>query len=145
MHIQQTRLLGLMRPKRLKSQRIQYALPAKPTFLTIKYCSVRAPCSLRGMMIHIQVLVMRPCSHVICKVCTDALVRPASQCIVCDRGLTDLDMVELKREGMYAWSAILSRNHGLPSFICVNFVLSGTGFAGGGLAETTKKGVAFQG
>ncbi|KAF8128633.1 hypothetical protein EV363DRAFT_1340174 [Boletus edulis] len=63
--------------------------------------------------------LMRPCSHVTCKVCTDSLVRPASQCIVCDRGLANLDIVELKREG--------------------------TGFAGGGLAETTKKGVAFQG
>ncbi|KAI9567763.1 hypothetical protein HD554DRAFT_2023501 [Boletus coccyginus] len=63
--------------------------------------------------------LIRPCSHVVCKVCTDSLVRPASQCIVCDRGLTNRDIVELKREG--------------------------TGFAGGGLAETTKKGVAFQG
>ncbi|KAN0094601.1 hypothetical protein V8E55_002888 [Tylopilus felleus] len=63
--------------------------------------------------------LMRPCSHVVCKVCTDSFVRPASQCIVCDQKLADLDIVELKREG--------------------------TGFAGGGLAETTKKGVAFQG
>lgn len=98
------------------------------------------------MVVHIQLLVMRPCSHVVCKVCTDSLVRPASQCIVCDQGLKDLDMVELKREGMYAWSAILSRNYGLLSFLCINFFLhSGTGFAGGGLAETTKRGVAFQG
>ncbi|KAG9308339.1 hypothetical protein JVU11DRAFT_12103 [Chiua virens] len=43
--------------------------------------------------------LMKPCSHVVCKVCTDSLVRPASQCIVCDRKLTDPDIVELKREG----------------------------------------------
>ncbi|KIK96878.1 hypothetical protein PAXRUDRAFT_32109 [Paxillus rubicundulus Ve08.2h10] len=65
------------------------------------------------------VFLMKACSHVVCKVCTDTLVRPAKQCIVCDRTLKDTDIVELKREG--------------------------TGFAGGGLAETTKKGVAFQG
>ena len=72
-------------------------------------------------------------------------MRLANQCIVCDRGLTDLDIVELKREGMYAWSLIPLRNYGVPSFVCVNFnLLSGSGFAGGGLAETTKKGIAFQ-
>lgn len=63
--------------------------------------------------------LMKQCSHVVCKVCTDSLVRPAKQCIVCDKGLDSQDIIELKREG--------------------------TGFAGGGLAETTKRGVAFQG
>ncbi|KIJ64689.1 hypothetical protein HYDPIDRAFT_89448 [Hydnomerulius pinastri MD-312] len=63
--------------------------------------------------------LMKPCSHVVCKVCTDSLVRPAKQCIVCDRILNEKEIVELKREG--------------------------TGFAGGGLAEATRKGVAFQG
>jgi nitric oxide synthase-interacting protein len=29
-------------------------------------------------------LVMKPCSHVVCKTCMDSLVRPAEQCIVCD-------------------------------------------------------------
>ncbi|KAH7104203.1 hypothetical protein BKA62DRAFT_693856 [Auriculariales sp. MPI-PUGE-AT-0066] len=72
--------------------------------------------------------VMKPCSHVVCKTCVDELVRPASSkadpkmpmaCVVCDAALKDKDLVELKREG--------------------------TGFAGGGLAEARKKGVAFQG
>ncbi|KAI6096033.1 hypothetical protein EDD16DRAFT_1675415 [Pisolithus croceorrhizus] len=63
--------------------------------------------------------LMKQCSHVVCKVCTDSLVRPAKQCIVCDKALDSPDIIELKREG--------------------------TGFAGGGLAETTKRGIAFQG
>ncbi|KAI6145175.1 hypothetical protein BKA82DRAFT_4170659 [Pisolithus tinctorius] len=65
------------------------------------------------------ILLMKQCSHVVCKVCTDSLVRPAKQCIVCDKTLDSGDIIELKREG--------------------------TGFAGGGLAETTKRGLAFQG
>ncbi|KAG2123213.1 hypothetical protein BD769DRAFT_1743550 [Suillus cothurnatus] len=63
--------------------------------------------------------LMKPCSHVVCKVCVDKLVRVTKQCIVCDHALDDKDMIELKREG--------------------------TGFAGGGIAEAKKTGVAFQG
>ncbi|TFK73156.1 hypothetical protein BDN72DRAFT_762107 [Pluteus cervinus] len=63
--------------------------------------------------------LMKPCSHVVCKTCTETLVRPAKQCIVCDELLKEKDIIELKREG--------------------------TGFAGGGLAETSKTGIAFQG
>ncbi|KAL0951228.1 hypothetical protein HGRIS_007949 [Hohenbuehelia grisea] len=63
--------------------------------------------------------LMKPCAHVVCKTCTDTLVRPAKQCIECDTVLKDADVIELEREG--------------------------TGFAGGGLAETSKKGIAFQG
>ncbi|EGO01162.1 hypothetical protein SERLA73DRAFT_179260 [Serpula lacrymans var. lacrymans S7.3] len=65
------------------------------------------------------IFLMKPCAHVICKTCTDSLVRPAHQCVVCDHLLGDQDIVELKREG--------------------------TGFAGGGLAESSRTGVAFQG
>ncbi|EIW79613.1 hypothetical protein CONPUDRAFT_125977 [Coniophora puteana RWD-64-598 SS2] len=68
---------------------------------------------------HKTMFVMKPCSHVVCKTCTDSLVRPAKQCIVCDIVLKDKDIIGLKREG--------------------------TGFAGGGIAETSTKGVAFQG
>ncbi|KNZ79284.1 Nitric oxide synthase-interacting like protein [Termitomyces sp. J132] len=68
---------------------------------------------------NILMFVMKPCAHVTCKTCTDSLVRPAKQCIVCDKVLKEKDIVELKREG--------------------------TGFAGGGLAETSKTGTAFQG
>ncbi|KAJ2928480.1 hypothetical protein H1R20_g8614, partial [Candolleomyces eurysporus] len=65
------------------------------------------------------IFLAKPCGHVTCKTCTDTLVRPAKQCIVCDSKLKDKEIMELKREG--------------------------TGFAGGGLAETSKAGVAFQG
>lgn len=47
---------------------------------------------------------MKPCSHVVCKVCVDKLVRVAKQCIVCDHTLGDKDMIELKREGMYLFN-----------------------------------------
>jgi hypothetical protein len=66
---------------------------------------------------------MRPCAHVICKTCTDTLVKPNKQCTVCDApikvealalpkdqkgkgGKKDKDrdqgpdIIELKREGM---------------------------------------------
>jgi hypothetical protein len=43
---------------------------------------------------------MKPCSHVVCKVCVDKLVRVTKQCIVCDHVLDDKDMIELKREGV---------------------------------------------
>ncbi|KAK1234570.1 hypothetical protein PQX77_002227 [Marasmius sp. AFHP31] len=67
----------------------------------------------------ILMFLMKPCAHVTCKTCTDTLVRPAKQCIVCDKQLGEKDIIQLKREG--------------------------TGFAGGGLAETSKTGIAFQG
>jgi len=67
----------------------------------------------------VRMYVMKACSHVTCKTCTDTLVRPGSQCVVCDKVLGESDILELKREG--------------------------TGYAGGGMAETRKQGVAFQG
>ena len=44
-------------------------------------------------------IVMKPCGHVTCKTCTDTLVTPAKQCIVCDVKLADKDVIELRREG----------------------------------------------
>ena len=52
----------------------------------------------RGYFLHI-LLVAKPCAHVTCKTCTDTLVRPAEQCIVCSTQLKDKDILELKREG----------------------------------------------
>ncbi|CAE6395762.1 unnamed protein product [Rhizoctonia solani] len=64
--------------------------------------------------------LMRPCSHVLCKTCTDTLVTPNKQCVVCDSALPNSkDVIQLSREG--------------------------TGFSGGGRAETKKTGVSFQG
>ena len=45
-------------------------------------------------------IVMKPCSHVTCKTCTDTLVQQSKQCTVCDKELVEKDIVELKREGM---------------------------------------------
>ncbi|QRW00463.1 Zinc finger, C3HC4 type (RING finger) protein [Ceratobasidium sp. AG-Ba] len=64
--------------------------------------------------------LMRPCSHVLCKTCTDTLVTPNKQCVVCDTALPNSkDTIQLSREG--------------------------TGFSGGGRAETKKTGISFQG
>jgi nitric oxide synthase-interacting protein len=63
--------------------------------------------------------VMRSCSHVVCKTCCDTIVKPARQCIVCDKKAKDKDIVELARDG--------------------------TGYAAGGRAETSRAGVSFQG
>ncbi|KAI0819912.1 hypothetical protein BC628DRAFT_1331815 [Trametes gibbosa] len=63
--------------------------------------------------------LMKTCGHVTCKTCTDTLVKPSMQCIVCDVKLGEKDIIELTREG--------------------------TGYAAGGLAETSKRGIAFQG
>ncbi|KZT63145.1 hypothetical protein DAEQUDRAFT_734156 [Daedalea quercina L-15889] len=63
--------------------------------------------------------LMKPCGHVVCKTCTTKLVKPSMQCIQCDAKLAEKEIIQLTREG--------------------------TGYAAGGLAETSKKGVAFQG
>ncbi|KAI0075173.1 hypothetical protein K474DRAFT_1664557 [Panus rudis PR-1116 ss-1] len=63
--------------------------------------------------------LMKPCGHVTCKTCTDTLVKESKQCVACDKSVTDKDIIALAREG--------------------------TGYAAGGLAETSKKGIAFQG
>ncbi|KAL1668902.1 hypothetical protein GGF50DRAFT_96110 [Schizophyllum commune] len=77
------------------------------------------PSCKKGLSNSMRIFHMRPCAHVVCKTCTDSLVRPAKQCVVCDKALGAKDVVELKREG--------------------------TGFAGGGRAETVRTGTAFQG
>jgi hypothetical protein len=63
-------------------------------------------CLVSGLMAAIDFLpsVMKPCAHVTCKTCTDSLVRPAKQCVVCDTKLSEKDILELKREGARAIS-----------------------------------------
>lgn len=56
--------------------------------------------------------------------------------MACDKELKHQDILELSREGQEATYQVSGNS--LKS-------LSGTGFAGGGLAETSKTGVAFQG
>ena len=82
---------------------------------------------------------MKPCAHVTCKTCTDTLVRPAKQCVVCDTTLGDKDIIELKREGDQSRVCL---HHYISSRVVHS---AGTGFAGGGMAETSKAGIAFQG
>ena len=56
--------------------------------------------TLPWLFLPIFCLVAKPCAHVTCKTCTDTLVRPAKQCIVCDSQLKEKDILELKREGL---------------------------------------------
>jgi len=77
------------------------------------------PSCKKGFSNSVLMFLMKPCGHVTCKTCTDSLVKPAKQCVVCDIKLGGKDIISLTREG--------------------------TGYAAGGLAETSKKGVAFQG
>ncbi|KAJ3873218.1 hypothetical protein F5051DRAFT_338034 [Lentinula edodes] len=72
----------------------------------------------------------KPCAHVTCKTCTDTLVKPAKQCVVCD---TTLKVPDDSKGGKEGKSDIIELRR------------EGTGFAGGGLAETSKAGIAFQG
>lgn len=44
---------------------------------------------------------MKSCGHVVCKTCTDTLVKPAKQCIVCDAKVSEKEIIELTREGMF--------------------------------------------
>ncbi|KAJ3843626.1 hypothetical protein EV361DRAFT_979112 [Lentinula raphanica] len=112
-------------------------VPVKFTFeasgkLNVKESDQQAICPSCKKVLSNNTLIYlsKPCAHVTCKTCTDTLVRPAKQCVVCDtvlkipdenKGDKDgkNDIIELRREG--------------------------TGFAGGGMAETSKAGVAFQG
>ena len=50
---------------------------------------------------------MKPCGHVTCRTCTDTLVTPAKQCIVCDVKLGEKDVIALTREGADDRSALL--------------------------------------
>ncbi|KAJ7178646.1 hypothetical protein C8R43DRAFT_468110 [Mycena crocata] len=97
------------------------------------------PSCMKKLSNNVIMFLMKPCAHVVCRTCTETLVRPpppstaaskpsplkdesASElhaCVVCDAKLKKKDIVELKREG--------------------------TGFASGGLAESSRGGISFQG
>ena len=75
-----------------------YVHPARVTFRIIKSCFVRICIQNCDFSLNVTI-VMKHCSHVVCKVCTDSLIRPTKQCIVCDKTLDDRDIIELRREG----------------------------------------------
>jgi len=88
--------------------------------------------------------VSKPCGHVTCKTCTDTLVRPAAQCVVCDVSLKPSSKKSKKSKD----SKDDEEKKELPTsgeLELVELKREGTGFAGGGLAETSKSGIAFQG
>jgi len=97
------------------------------------------PSCMKKLSNNVIMFLMKPCAHVVCRTCTETLVRPppttstspdngdlrkdngeeTHACVVCDTQLRKKDIIELKREG--------------------------TGFASGGLAETSRGGISFQG
>jgi len=92
---------------------------SNPVPITKEELDPICPSCKKQLSNNILIFMIKSCGHITCKTCTDTLVRSSKQCVVCDRQLKDKDILELKREG--------------------------TGFAGGGLAETSKTGIAFQG
>lgn len=52
-------------------------------------------------MLSSYIVVIKPCSHVICKTCTDGFVMPSSQCVACDGPAKPKDIIELMREGQF--------------------------------------------
>ena len=88
--------------------------------------------------------VMKPCFHVVCKTCVDELVHPSKQCVVCDHEVkAGVDVLELKREGPELVLIAIQSTFGGSYRPLASSI--GTGFAAGGLAETSKTGVSFQG
>ncbi|KAJ7475653.1 hypothetical protein FB451DRAFT_1244150 [Mycena latifolia] len=104
------------------------------------------PSCMKKLSNNVIMFLMKPCAHVVCRTCTETLVRPPPSgtaaspnsksqkddggsrkdtgeeghvCIVCDTQLKKKDVIELKREG--------------------------TGFASGGMAESSRGGISFQG
>ncbi|KAJ7104309.1 hypothetical protein B0H15DRAFT_809424 [Mycena belliarum] len=103
------------------------------------------PSCMKKLSNNVIMFLMKPCAHVVCRTCTETLIRPpppgtlsaklssqtdeggsrkdtkkeAHACVVCDAELKDKDIIELKREG--------------------------TGFASGGMAESSRSGISFQG
>jgi len=42
---------------------------------------------------------MKPCGHVICKICVDKFVRKTKQCFVCDAKCRGKDIADMSGEG----------------------------------------------
>ncbi|KAJ7603144.1 hypothetical protein DFH06DRAFT_1022582 [Mycena polygramma] len=77
------------------------------------------PSCMKKLSNNVIMFLMKPCSHVVCRTCTETLDEDTHACVVCDTRLKKKDIIELKREG--------------------------TGFASGGMAETSRSGISFQG
>lgn len=59
--------------------------------------------------IFISSIVMKPCSHVVCKTCFDSLVQQGEQCVVCEKKLKKTDMLQLNREGVLLFDIIVTK------------------------------------
>ena len=66
-------------------------------------------------------IVLRNCSHVICRTCADTLVRPSQQCSICDKPAKDKDVIHIEREGS-SFTYILS------DFVLTHLRMSRYGF-----------------
>ncbi|KAF9564068.1 hypothetical protein CPC08DRAFT_705606 [Agrocybe pediades] len=91
----------------------------------------------------VKMFLSKPCGHVTCRTCTDTLVRPAAQCVVCDVSLKPSSKKSKKSKDSKDEQDKDASTEG--ELEIVELTREGTGFASGGLAETSKAGVAFQG
>ncbi|CAG8440124.1 10469_t:CDS:2 [Funneliformis mosseae] len=66
---------------------------------TSKKINLICPSCRKTLTNSLKICLMKPCGHVICKICVDRLVRKTKQCFVCDAKCRDKDIADMSGEG----------------------------------------------
>ncbi|RIA96336.1 hypothetical protein C1645_687968 [Glomus cerebriforme] len=66
---------------------------------TSKKTNLICPSCRKTLTNSLKLCLIKPCGHVICKICVDKFVRKAKQCFVCDVKCRDKDIADMSGEG----------------------------------------------
>ncbi|CAB4399210.1 unnamed protein product [Rhizophagus irregularis] len=66
---------------------------------TSKKTNLICPSCRKTLTNSLKICLIKPCGHVICKICVDKFVRKTKQCFVCDIKCRDKDIVDMSGEG----------------------------------------------